>query len=179
MVGGVWCCFSWGLRVTYKAVEVVTGADNSVGIVAAEASGVNTRPNKWGGANLRPRVTRQGGGWVVENANGSPYASYATTPVSPMYSPSITGGNAGNGLYSASNLSTPPSPYAPLSAQHQGAFPPSPAASGLTPPTYFPAASSPTSPGFTAPLPRSPGFGPPPRKENSLKISGMDGKKSD
>jgi len=82
VVGGVWCCMGWAIRVGYKAVEVASGADKTPGIVAAEASGAK---RKWGGGELRSRVTRQGSGWVVEG--GSPYGSYASTPVVPAFAP--------------------------------------------------------------------------------------------
>ncbi|KLO17378.1 DUF1692-domain-containing protein [Schizopora paradoxa] len=183
VVGGVWCCFGWALRVSYKAYDVATGADRQAGIVAAEATGASSK-RKWGGGELRSRVTRQGNSWAVENG-GSPYSSYTTTPVTPnfvpgsTYSPSLNGhgvnGN-GNGAYGLGlgspslngHLSTPPSPYAPQG----GSYPSSPTVPmGMTPPlTHSPRLLSPSMPGFTA-APRSPSLpsGPPPRKDDSKK----------
>ncbi|GLB44741.1 putative endoplasmic Reticulum-Golgi Intermediate Compartment (ERGIC) [Lyophyllum shimeji] len=89
VIGGVFVCMGYAIRITTRAVEVVSGADAAPGIVAAEASGVKVGRGlrgKWGGAELRSRsgkMVRQGGGWVLEGSDGnSPYASYAGTPVS-------------------------------------------------------------------------------------------------
>jgi len=194
VVGGVWCCFGWALRVSYKAYDVVTGADHQAGIVAAEASGVTSKRNKWGGGELRSRVTRQGNTWAVENGN-SPYNSYATTPVTPSFVPSSTyspspgptnghgNGTYGLGLGSPSlngHLSTPPSPYAPPGGSYPSS-PTMPMGMGMTPPlTHSPRLLTPSMPGFTG-APRSPVLpsGPPPRRDNSLNMSGVDVKKSD
>ena len=99
MVGGVWVCAGWALKVGSKAVEVVSGADKTAGIVAAESSGV-TKRRKWAGGELRSRVTRQGTGWSVDN--GSPYGSYHTTPVT--------------GAFSAQSPLPPPTPMSAQSA---------------------------------------------------------------
>lgn len=40
VVGGVFVCMGYAIRVSVRAVEVVTGSDSSQGIVAAESSGV-------------------------------------------------------------------------------------------------------------------------------------------
>jgi hypothetical protein len=83
----------YAIRITTRAVEVVSGADQSQGIVAAEASGAKVGlRNKWGGGELRARPTsgrmvRQGTGWVLEGASRSPYGSYANTPVTGTFSP--------------------------------------------------------------------------------------------
>ncbi|KAH7911534.1 endoplasmic reticulum vesicle transporter-domain-containing protein [Hygrophoropsis aurantiaca] len=91
VIGGVFTCAAYFLRVTVRAVDAVSGADATPGIVAAEATGVR---RKWTGGHLRARsnaqnparVIRQGGGWVVEGSS-SPYASYANTPVSGGFPP--------------------------------------------------------------------------------------------
>ncbi|KAH7928313.1 DUF1692-domain-containing protein [Leucogyrophana mollusca] len=92
VIGGVFTCASYFLRVTVRAVEAVSGADATPGLVAAEATGVR---RKWTGGHLRARsnaqnntgrVIRQGSGWVVEGSS-SPYASYANTPVSGGFAP--------------------------------------------------------------------------------------------
>ena len=196
VVGGIWCCMGWAVRVGYKAVEVATGGDKSE-IVSAETSGVSTK-RKWGGGELRSRVTRQGSGWVVEG--GSPYGSYANTPVNPSFiTPSTP--LSGAGLYSPLPPGTPNSGTngfglglglnSPMSG-HAG-FPSSPFASQQS----FPASPLPGSPATFPPSPmpphtaglNSPSFAaqqtqnmpppPPPRRENSLKVSGMSAKKSD
>ncbi|KAF8557110.1 DUF1692-domain-containing protein [Imleria badia] len=87
VIGGVFTCASYFLRFTVRAVEAVSGADSTPGIVAAESTGVK---RKWGGTHLRHRsigntgrVVRQGNGWVVEGA-GTPYA---TTPATGGFGP--------------------------------------------------------------------------------------------
>lgn len=75
----------YAIRITTRAVEVVSGADQSQGLVAAEASGAKVGlRQKWGGGTLRSRnsgkLVRQGTGWTLEGE--SPYGSYAGTPVS-------------------------------------------------------------------------------------------------
>ncbi|KAI9568197.1 endoplasmic reticulum vesicle transporter-domain-containing protein [Boletus coccyginus] len=90
VIGGVFTCASYFLRVTVRTIEAVSGTDDSAGIVAAESTGVK---RKWAGAHLRQRstvnagrVVRQGNGWVVEGA-GTPYSATPATggfgPMSP------------------------------------------------------------------------------------------------
>ena len=100
----------YAIRVTNRAVEVVTGVDESSSIVAAESSGVRVGlRGKWGGGELRSRgksakVIPQGSGWTLEGSTtGSPYASYAGTPLPAAYSPSL-------------GVGVSPSPYLPQSA---------------------------------------------------------------
>ena len=92
-------CMGYAIRITTRAVEVVTGADDAPGLVAAEASGVRLGlRGKWSGAELRSRpksgkLVPQGNGWTMEGAgsplgSGSPYGSYAGTPVTPAFTPS-------------------------------------------------------------------------------------------
>ncbi|KAF9475437.1 DUF1692-domain-containing protein [Pholiota conissans] len=100
VLGGVFVCMGYAIRITTRAVEVVSGADDAQGIVAAESSGVRIGlRSKWGGSELRARpksgkLVPQGNGWTMEGAvspgsigGGSPYGSYAGTPVTPAYSP--------------------------------------------------------------------------------------------
>ncbi|KAL5504002.1 hypothetical protein ACEPAH_8075 [Sanghuangporus vaninii] len=127
VVGGVWCCAGWAFRISSKAIDVVSGADRAPGIVAAEASGAQTR-RKWGGGGggggggeLRARVSRQANGWVVDG--GSPYGSYAGTPVGGAF-PSVGGGMNGGGLSPqvyGGGLSTP-GPYSPAPATSLPAY---------------------------------------------------------
>ncbi|KAK2467246.1 hypothetical protein APHAL10511_000795 [Amanita phalloides] len=108
VIGGVFVCMGYAIRITTRAVEVVSGADQTAGIVAAEASGAKVGLRaKWGGGHLRsrsiksaPKMVPQGGGWVVEGG-GSPYASYHNTPV-----PTTSGFPA-----SSSSPYTPHTPY--------------------------------------------------------------------
>ncbi len=85
VIGGVFVCMGYAVKITGHAVDAVTGADKTNGIVAAESSGISGNLRKKFGSGdlrLRPsnRVVRQGNSWVVDG--GSPYGSYAGTPVS-------------------------------------------------------------------------------------------------
>lgn len=140
VIGGVFVCMGYAVRITSRAVEAVTGPDTSQGIVAAEATGISGVGRKrWGSTDLRLRpsqnsakVIRQGAGWVVEG--GSPYGSYANTPTSsgtfpsPLASPYLPNGNP-----------SPPGP--PPYATHRRAA--SSVGLGLGSPAFGPASSSP------------------------------------
>ncbi|KAI6155774.1 endoplasmic reticulum vesicle transporter-domain-containing protein [Pisolithus tinctorius] len=86
VIGGVFTCASYFLRVTVRAVEAVSGTNNTSGIVAAEATGIRKR---WTGGNLRARTSSSRNSWIAESSGGitplpsSSYAAnYSTTPVS-------------------------------------------------------------------------------------------------
>ncbi|KAL5485876.1 hypothetical protein ACEPAI_6919 [Sanghuangporus weigelae] len=125
VVGGVWCCAGWAFRISSKAIDVVSGADRAPGIVAAaEASGAQTRrSSRWGAGGssgeLRARVSRQANGWVVDG--GSPYGSYAGTPVGSAFA----GANGAAGWSSpqvyGGSVSTP-GPYSPAPATSLPAY---------------------------------------------------------
>ncbi|KAF9525798.1 DUF1692-domain-containing protein [Crepidotus variabilis] len=91
VLGGVFVCMGYAIKVTTRAVEVVSGSDTTPGIVAAESSGVKIGLRaKWGGTELRSRSSKlvpQGHGWTVDG--GSPYSSYAGTPVLGAFSPGV------------------------------------------------------------------------------------------
>ncbi|KAF8963124.1 endoplasmic reticulum vesicle transporter-domain-containing protein [Flammula alnicola] len=96
VVGGIFVCMGYAIRITTRAVEVVSGADQTAGLVAAESSGVRIGlRGKWGGSELRARpksgkLVPQGSGWTMEGGDGlSPYSSYNGTPVTGAFSPSI------------------------------------------------------------------------------------------
>ncbi|KAG2032149.1 endoplasmic reticulum vesicle transporter-domain-containing protein [Suillus americanus] len=147
VIGGVFTCAQYFVRVAIRAADAVSGADATPGLVAAEATGVK---RKWAGGQLRVRstaqnstnVARQGPGWVVEGSS-SPYASYANTPAS--------GGFTGQSPY----------PYSPY----------------LSPPTLTSSTSVPPTPGTGVGLGfGGAAFGPPPsgrghRKGKSVSIS--------
>lgn len=141
VIGGVFTCASYFLRVTVRAVEAVSGADSAPGIVAAETTGAK---RKWAGGQLRARpnantgrVVRQGSGWVVEGA-GTPHA---TTPAT-----------GGSGFGPAS-----PYPYTPYMSTTPVAPPPVPlppfigAGGPLTPGTF--------GPGLSPSVPSTPAMG--------------------
>jgi len=133
VVGGVFVCMGYAVKITSRAVDVVSGADKQQGIVAAEATGVGASiRKKWGGSELRSRVVRQGPGWAVEG--GSPYSSYSNSPV--------------NGTFS--NGSSPvPSPFLNGNSSHTPSLSPNPPYGNLS------------SSGVTASSPRIPSSGPP------------------
>jgi hypothetical protein len=201
VIGGVFVCTGYAIRITTRAVEVVSGADQTPGIVAAETSGAKVGLRaKWGGASLRSRpksarMVPQGGGWVLEGNNDSP-TPYPSTP-----------NGAGGLLTPASAATVAQSPY--LTTTLPPSMPPTPApgsgmAYGLgvpsTPgrptsglgPTWTPRTphggmgvgvppSTPGTPGTYATYPRSPspnggGFsvGPSPPRRNVLIPSGSD-----
>ena len=90
VLGGLFVCTSYAIRITTKAVEMVSGSDPSQGIVAAEATGVKIGRglrSKWAGSELRSRISgnlaRQTG-WATEGSGyGSDgYSSNAGTPMS-------------------------------------------------------------------------------------------------
>lgn len=127
VIGGVWVCTGWSIKVGGKVIEVVAGPDKTQGIVAAEATGVKKR---WGAGDLRSRP----------NAGASsPYGTpYGTTPVSATFPQSAPpfgnyyGSMANSPILSAgyappSPYSVPPSPYfASTPATLNGFQPPSP-----------------------------------------------------
>ncbi|EIN03948.1 DUF1692-domain-containing protein [Punctularia strigosozonata HHB-11173 SS5] len=141
VVGGIFVCAGYAYRITSHAISHVTGEDSTPGIVAAEASGASRGLRaKWGGGELRSRVVRQGSGWAVEG--GSPYTSYAGTPVSahapspswsqsaapsPSFGPPPSAGpySAGFGPsaspYPPSSPMPPRSPYTPSGAHSRTA----------------------------------------------------------
>ncbi|KAF8631627.1 hypothetical protein AX15_002268 [Amanita polypyramis BW_CC] len=90
VIGGIFVCAGYAIRITTRAVQVVSGADQTPGIVAAQASGAKAGIRaKWGGGHLRARsigkMVSRGSGWVMEGGSAggsSPYASYTNTPQS-------------------------------------------------------------------------------------------------
>jgi endoplasmic reticulum-Golgi intermediate compartment protein 2 len=151
----------YAVRITSHAVDVVTGADKAPGIVAAEASGAGRK--RWGGGELRSRVPRQGSDY-----GGSPYGSYASTPVSggfsnvssPFLGASAPGSQqSGYGLGLSSPQFGPPSPRTPSTAP--GTIPTTAAAgstyAGAPPSPYLPASSPPTTAGLYGHFPPTPG----------------------
>ncbi|KAF8149031.1 endoplasmic reticulum vesicle transporter-domain-containing protein [Crassisporium funariophilum] len=156
VLGGVFVCMGYAIKITTRAVEVVSGADQAQGIVAAESSGVKIGLRaKWGGSELRSRpksgkLVPQGSGWVMEGSgggSGSPYSSYTSTPVIGGFSPGAQSPYLNSG--SMLGLSAPSTPN-PGSASIGLGFPSSP----FGPPTPGGIRAS-TSLG---PPPRTPGF---------------------
>ncbi|KAI0050497.1 DUF1692-domain-containing protein [Auriscalpium vulgare] len=142
VVGGVFVCASWGLRVSNKAFVMVAGPDDSDTITPTDSARTSGLRTKWGGSSLRTRpaatngrVLRQGNSWVVEG--GSPYSSYAGTPnPTTPYTPASV----------ASPYSPAPPPSRPVSGNFSaGARPVSGnfTGLGLSPGVFGPGARSP------------------------------------
>ncbi|KAI0648650.1 DUF1692-domain-containing protein [Trametes meyenii] len=119
VIGGVFVCMGYAVKITGHAVDAVTGADKTSGLVAAESSSVSNLRKRFGSGDLRlrpaNRVIRQGNSWVVDG--GSPYGSYAGTPVSAGFGSPHS--NAVPSPYSPSFSSSPnPVPTTPGSASY-------------------------------------------------------------
>ncbi|KAI0926321.1 hypothetical protein AcV5_008816 [Taiwanofungus camphoratus] len=147
VIGGVFVCMGYAVKITSYAVESVAGVDKTQGIVAAEASGVGVGVRKrFSSADLRLRpgtnkVVRQGTGWVVEG--GSPFGSYAGTPLSGAFpSPGSVG-------YPSSPFSPPMSAHASTIASPNPSAPPphrrttSGLGLGISSPSFGPSSASP------------------------------------
>lgn len=142
VIGGVWVCMGWTIKVGSKVTEVVVGPDKTPGIVAAEASGVKKR---WSGGQLRSRP----------NAGGSAYSSYANTPISASFS--HAGTPAQNYFPTASQ---PGTPYSASFSTASRPPPPPSAGGGLSAHMHTPGGSPfippPPPPHATSPFPPSP-----------------------
>lgn len=140
VVGGVWVCFGWGLKVAGKVTDKVGLTNpNSVSgeeILSADVSG---RKKGWRGADLRSR--KPGTEWSAEGSSvysgtpmsasfsyqGGPGSQFSGTPASPYFPGTPS-------LYAPGPRSAPPppsaghyaSPFPPSPLPGQSAFPPSP-----------------------------------------------------
>jgi len=155
----------YAIRVTTRAVEAVAGSDQAAGIVAAEATGVKLGLRaKWGGGDLRSRpkskLVPQGSGWTMEGASGSPYSSYAGTPVAGAFSPGMPqspymmspgigmtppGATPGTPLPSTSSFGPPPTPLRSTSGGSTHLGPP-------RTPAYAPSPRFPSGSGSPSPV---------------------------
>ncbi|PFH45459.1 hypothetical protein AMATHDRAFT_71676 [Amanita thiersii Skay4041] len=185
VLGGIFVCMGYAIRITTRAVEVVSGADQTPGIVAAEASGVKVGLRaKWGGGHLRSRGSRtvSGGAVAAAMSGSSPYSSFANTPMSSAgvfahqqqhQQVLYTLGSAAAGYpYTpgSSHLATPPPPPSsgfPGTPHHQHHHSGSP----LPPPS---------TPGYAHHLPPSPNPPPPPSAtQHGYVQHGMNGGATD
>lgn len=160
VVGGVWCCMGWAVKVSFRAYEAVTGtSEGDEPIVAIESTGVKRR---WGGGDLKKRVVQQGNGWVVTPGesdwgnqspvtSSSPYSgAYAASPgyASNFPLPPSVPPTAGPGGYFPSPKSAAQGSF----PHHQRQFS---AASNLLPPSPLPTKtqlSSPSPPNSNTPV---------------------------
>ncbi|KAF9261353.1 DUF1692-domain-containing protein [Marasmius fiardii PR-910] len=183
VIGGVFVCMGYAIRITTRAVEVVTGPDDS-DTIAVTASGASTKPglrSKWGGGHLRSRskIIRQGSGWTVDTSPGSPamstYSGYSSYAGSPM--PNQTGfvGTP----YPSQTAFSPMGPQSPYinSAAFNTQLPPSnpaspaPGSAFMSPPPMSGRGGSPS----LAPPPSSglhSHFGPPPSAPGTPSVHG-------
>ncbi|KAF9790324.1 DUF1692-domain-containing protein [Thelephora terrestris] len=145
VVGGLFVCVSYAVRIGTKAIEVVTGTDPSSGLVPPTATKATGARSKWTGGDIRARgkvsdpvrVVQQGSGWVVEK--DSPYGS-------PYNSP-----------YLGASHSILVSPYLPNSPGTPSfGPPPSVTRSSFGPVSPVPPSSGTRSPSVNAPPPYSP-----------------------
>jgi hypothetical protein len=148
VIGGVWVCFGWGLKVASKVSQKagITGDDEEP---IAEVTGLSIK-KRWGGSSLNLR-RRPGGD--DHNGNGNPWST-------PMGTPSPYGSFSNQGTPASpygSFQGRPASPYAPLSAtgaQSSAYPPPPPSRGGGTfgfPPSPGPGAQMHLSPGPASP----------------------------
>lgn len=188
VIGGVWVCFGWGIKVATKVSQKagLTRSEDDGEPITAEVTGMSTK-KRWGGSSLNLR--RRDG----DHNSSSPWSTPMGTPAYGSFSAQSAPSPYGSTTFSHSR---PSSPYAPLSAQSTGAYPPPPPSRGggsfgfppspgptsstlLAPASpYAPSSGFPTSPGFPAsPLPNQSGFSSaslaPPGSASSLGAGGM------
>ena len=150
VVGGVWVCFGWGLKVAGKVTDKV-GLTNPNGVSGEEilSADVSGRKKSWRGADLRSRKAGTEPAWVAEGGSvysgtpmsatfshhGGPGSQYGGTPASPYFpgTPSLYARSAPPPPSAGHHAS--PFPSSPLPGQSllppspllaQSAFPPSP-----------------------------------------------------
>jgi hypothetical protein len=165
VVGGVWVCFGWGLKVAGKVTDKV-GLTNPDGVSGEEilSADVSGRKKNWRGADLRSRKGATEPAWIADGGSvysgtpmsatfslhGGPGSQYSGTPVTPYFPGTPS-------LYAHGARSAPPPPSA---GHHASPFPPSPlpGQSGL-PASPLPAQNAfPPSPAQgQSPLPPPPG----------------------
>ena len=169
VVGGVWVCFGWGLKVAGKVTDKV-GLTNLNGVSGEEilSADVSGRKKTWRGPDLRNRKHGTEPAWIAEGGSvysgtpmsaafsqhGGPGSQYGGTPASPYFPGTPS-------LYAHGARSVPPppsaghhgSPFPPSPLPGQSAFPPSPSpllAQSAFPPSPVPVQS-------TLPPPGTPG----------------------
>ncbi len=81
VVGGVWVCAQWAVKVSAKAVTVVAGKDDDDDQIVSESSLKKKASKRWAGGEIRAR-TASNPAWSIDG--GSPYsAPYSPYPGSP------------------------------------------------------------------------------------------------
>lgn len=167
VVGGVWVCFGWGLKVAGKVTDKV-GLTNPNGVSGEEilSADVSGRKKSWRGADLRSRKPGTEPAWIAEGGSvysGTPMSAafshhggtgsqYGGTPASPYFPGTPS-------LYAPGARSAPPPPSP---GRRMSPFPPSPSLGHSTfPPSPLPAHSafppSPVPGQSTLPPPGTPG----------------------
>jgi len=119
VIGGVFVCMGYAIRITSRAVDVVSGADQAQGTIAVEATGVRTGSGlraKFTGSQLHARrsslarVVQQGHRWAVENSTVGGNAPFGTPPPSSSAGSFTPASRPPSGIYGGGS---PYSPYAP------------------------------------------------------------------
>ena len=109
----------YAIRITSRAVDVVSGADQAQGTIAVEATGVRTGSGlraKFTGSQLHARrsslarVVQQGHRWAVENSTVGGNAPFGTPPPSSSAGSFTPASRPPSGIYGGGS---PYSPYAP------------------------------------------------------------------
>ncbi|KAG8908550.1 hypothetical protein FRB99_005910 [Tulasnella sp. 403] len=179
VVGGVWVCAGWAVKVGSKAAVVVTGKDDSDSEIVNEAQLRKKASKRWAGGELRARAPATNGNWAIDGNSPyaqtfSPYASspYAGTPILSLngyaatpntangYAPSPTTNGHTNGATPA-NIPSPGTPSGPFVANGMKSSPPR-AGLGLSAPHhtgYFPPQMDHRDSSYSMPSTPTPGNG--------------------
>jgi len=142
VIGGVWVCFGWGIKVATKAAQKVgVAGDEDEPIV--QVTGMSAK-KRWRGANLIRRSNESGSASGWSTPMGTPYGSSFSnqgTPISPYATLSHQQQQA-SGPYSANPYPRPPS------TSGSAGFPPSPSHSNtlLVPGSPYGSSGFPTLP---------------------------------
>lgn len=145
VVGGVWVCFGWGLKVAGRVTDKV-GLTNLNGVSGEEilSADITGRKKNWRGADLRNRKPGTEQAWVAEGSS-----VYSGTPMSATFSHtggpgSQYGGTPASPYFPGTPLLHPRSaPPPPSAGHHASQFPPSPLpGQSAFPPSPLPAQSA-------------------------------------
>ncbi|CAG8731160.1 14733_t:CDS:1, partial [Acaulospora colombiana] len=159
VIGGVWVCFGWGLKVASKVSQKAGLTSDDDEPITAEVTGMSSK-KRWRGSNLgglRRRANDDAGSnWSTPMNSPYPYSAQPT-PASP-YATFSTQGQPASPYSPYSPQGTPHSPYntsLPPSRSASAGFPTSPG-----PGSQFLAPSSPYTPSHfpASPLPNQSGF---------------------
>lgn len=190
VIGGVWVCAAWAVKISMKAVTVTGVVDDDDDTIVKEVKKKGSFARRWAGGEIRSRTGSEASRWTIDTANGahSPYSAspYGGTPYSgtPAYvgTPSIAVNGYPSTPNSTGSYAFPSPANIPLPGTPNG-LPPSPFPGQRPPPTRLDTTSSinsadlyrqyspsPYSPGATSPLGNGNGIHhqpPPPMRQGS------------